>query len=397
MSTTKDVVIIGAGVIGCSIAYHLARQGITSQIIERESIGARASGKAWAVIAYPPIVLVSEKKPDTLFTLPEGETSRHWLELYWWTYTRIADIAIDLKEKGGIDIELGEHRYDNLAFSEEEEAYLKHEISRLREMGHYEIDWVDAKELKAVYPHVNPKVRGAFSVPMFQVEPYKYTLGYAQAAEKMGAEVRQGEAVGFKTKGGKITSVKLDSGADVEADAVVLAMGPWSGQGSSWLGKEIPMRIVMEQCLRMEVPERLPLHAIKHGKYAIIPKVNGDVILGMAGDLRLLKDDFDSRLSEEIKIEIMEGAVDILPGLEDAKLVEYRGDLQGWAPAPAYVKPLMGRLPEWENGYIAARFSTLGMCQSAGAGKFMADLIAGGQTPLRARHMMEYISPARAM
>ena len=396
MSTKKDVVIIGAGVIGCSIAYHLAKRGITSTIIERESIAARASGKAWAVIVYPPALISLEREPDTLFSLPEGETSQHWLELYWWTYSRIADIAIDLKEKGGIDIELGEHPFDFLALSEEEEEYLKHEVSALREMGYYEIDWVDPKELKAIYPHINPNVRGGFRLPTFQVEPYKYTLGYAQAAEKMGAEIKQGEAVGFETKGGRITSVKLASGAKVEADAVVIAMGPWSGQGTFWLGKEIPIQLVMEQCLRMQVPRPIPLHAISDGRYSIIPKVNGDVILGMAGMLDLLKDDFDSSLSEEKKTELMEGAIRLLPNIEDARLVEYRGDLQGWAPPPAYMKPVLGPLPEWENGYLAARFATIGVSQSGGAGKFMADLIADGQVPFRVKHMMEYLSPAKS-
>ena len=50
----SDVVIIGAGAIGCSIAYHLSKRGMRASVVERESIGTRASGKAWAVIAYPP-------------------------------------------------------------------------------------------------------------------------------------------------------------------------------------------------------------------------------------------------------------------------------------------------------------------------------------------------------
>ena len=77
-----NVVIIGGGVIGCSIAYHLGRKGIRSQIIERESIGARASGKAWGVITYPPVLLVAEKMPDTGWALPEGETYADWLDLF---------------------------------------------------------------------------------------------------------------------------------------------------------------------------------------------------------------------------------------------------------------------------------------------------------------------------
>ena len=74
MSRNQDVIIVGAGVIGCSIAYHLGRMGIRSQIIERESIGARASGKAWGVITYPPVLLVAEKTPGSGWALPKGET-----------------------------------------------------------------------------------------------------------------------------------------------------------------------------------------------------------------------------------------------------------------------------------------------------------------------------------
>lgn len=59
----KEVVIIGAGVIGCSIAYHLAQRGVPSQIIESDSIAARASGKSWAVFAYPPRYLGFEGQP----------------------------------------------------------------------------------------------------------------------------------------------------------------------------------------------------------------------------------------------------------------------------------------------------------------------------------------------
>jgi glycine/D-amino acid oxidase-like deaminating enzyme len=56
----------------------------------------------------------------------------------------------------------------------------------------------------------------------------------------------------------------------------------------------------------------------------------------------------------------------------------------------------MGRLPEWENGYVAARVGTLGMTYSSGTGKVMADLIAnGGIPPYRLKNMLEHLSPAR--
>ena len=61
MSARKDVIVVGAGAIGCSIAYHLGRRGISACIVERESIATRASGKAWAVFTYAPSMLAHER------------------------------------------------------------------------------------------------------------------------------------------------------------------------------------------------------------------------------------------------------------------------------------------------------------------------------------------------
>jgi glycine/D-amino acid oxidase-like deaminating enzyme len=396
MPKQQDAVIIGGGVIGCSIAYHLGKMGITSTILERESIAARASGKAWAVIVYPPAMLLAEQEQDSLFTMPEGESVAEFMELYILSYYRFADIARDIKEIGGMDIEYAEGEYTFLVETPGEEERIKFALSFMRSQGYNEFDWISGSDLREIFPHINEKVVGGLNIPEFQVEPYKYTLGLAQTAEKLGAEVRQGEAVGFGTDGGRITSVKLASGAEIEADKVVVAMGPWSGQGTSWLGKEIPIQLNMEECLRMEGPRDFPLHSISNGTQTIIPKKNGDIIFGMAGKAHL-KDEFDNSLSEEIKMKILEGVIDMLPDMQEAKLIEHRGDLQAWAPGPAYNKPVMGVLPDIENCYVATRFGTTGILMSPGVGKVMADLIAGEQIPKRFRRMLDYVSPARAL
>ena len=79
----------------------------------------------------------------------------------------------------------------------------------------------------------------------------------------------------------------------------------------------------------------------------------------------------------------------------DAGLIEHRGDLLGCAPEPPYNKPVLGRLPDWENGYVATNFGGLGICLSPGVGQIMADLISDGEVPFRARQLMEQLSPAR--
>lgn len=394
MSSQKEVVIIGAGVIGCSIAYHLAKQGVPSQIIERESIAARASGKSWAIFDYPPHLLTVEGIGlSQVISTPEGSI-KHWIELFWSGYHRLPDIALELRERGGVDIGYGDLPFITVALSERGESSCREDFSSIRKAGYYEGSWLEADDLKAIFPDINPRVRGGLCLPYFQVEPYEYTLGLAQAAEGMGASIRQGEVVGFRHKGSRITSAILATGTEVKADVVVLAMGPWSGQGTSCLGKEIPIEVHQEQCLRVEVPERLPNYGFWSSRGAIIPKVNGTVILHGFKDWPHLQPRFDSSLTEEAKTAAMDAGVSLLPRLEEAKIVEHRGDLEGWAPN--HMQPVLGRLPEWDNAYIAARMGTFGMMLSLGVGQAMADLvIAGGRAPDRIKTMMEFLSPAR--
>jgi glycine/D-amino acid oxidase-like deaminating enzyme len=303
-----------------------------------------------------------------------------------------------LAERGGIDIEYCETPSTNLVTQRElEEAGGPQQLLRpFREAGGVECDWIDSDALRAEFPSLNPDYVGGITEPAGQVEPYKFTLSLAQAAENLGSEIVQGELVGFATKGDRITGVQLASGSELQADAVVLATGPWSGRGSALLGREIGCRVFLVQCLRAKVPGGLPLHTLGAGDYWILPKSNGEVILAMYGPDLIERSDLDASLTEEVKLEILKGVARALPALEDATILEHRGDLLAMAPTPPYHKPVMGRLPEWRNGYIASRFGGLGICMSPAVGEVMAELIDTGKAPLRARRMFERVSPGVA-
>jgi glycine oxidase len=409
MSARKDVIIVGAGVIGCSIAYHLERLGISTCIVERESIATRASGKAWAVFTYPPSMLAYEKGyttpsgeghigPIDLAETPPGESVEHWLYLHVASYDRMPEFALELAERGGIDVEYCETPSTNLVTQEvlEEAGGPQQLIQPVREAGGFECDWIDSDALRELFPTLNPDYVGGVTAPEGQVEPYKFTLSLAQAAESLGAEIVRGEMVGLATQGDRITGVRLASGSELQAGAVVLAMGPWTGQGSALLGREVSCRAFLAQCLRAEVPGGLPLHVLGGGDYWILPKKNGEVILSMYGPDLIERPDFDASLTEDVKLETLSGVARVLPALENAKLLEHRGDLLAMAPKPPYNKPVLGRLPEWQNGYIASRFGSLGVCMSPATGEIMAELIETGKPPLRARRMLEHIAPGVA-
>jgi glycine oxidase len=396
MSPRKDVAIIGAGAIGCSVAYHLARLGVRSQVVEREAIAARASGKSWAVFAYPPRFIGMEGQPEELlFSMPVGSV-RSWLDLIWLGYHRLPDIALELQETVGVDIGYGELSWVRVVLTEQQEVAYKAALALQGEQGYHEGYWMRASDLRGLFPEINPRIRGGMVFPYLQVEPYRYTLALAQAAERHGATIRQGDVVEFRTEGPRVKAAILATGAEIMADIFVVATGPWTGRTTSRLGIAMPLLINREQCVRMELPRRLPPYGLTAPNgLTIIPKVSGDIILGHAGLADLQSDCEASLTTEEAKMRLLNEAVDLLPSLSEAKLVEQRGDFEGWSPPPRRIQPVLGRLPEWENVYVAARFGTLGMMMSLGAGRVMADLIAAaGRVPARFKHMLEVLSPA---
>lgn len=395
----KDIIILGAGAIGCSIAYHLGKKGITSTVIDRESIASRASGKAWGVISYPPLILATARNPESYFGMPEGESVARWQYLYWSAYYRLAGLSAEIREKGKVDIAFGSVPMIMAGTSEDATENLKGLGSFLRQNGFYEPEWLESDDLRSVFPGIHPKVCGGLRIPQLQVEPYKYTLGLAQSAEAMGAEIRHGDVVGFETSGDRIIAVKLASGRRIEGEAVVIALGPWSGFAASWLGQRIPAYITLEECLRIKAPENFPLQSLNCGVEII--RVDGDLILATA-EVRSVahyfeskqRADFNTELSEEIRDVNINAALKLLPDLlQKAELIEHRGDLLAYGPAPFYQKPVMGRFKEWKNGYIASRFGGMGINMSVGAGEIMADLIAEGEVSFNVKDLVECLSP----
>jgi glycine oxidase len=396
VSPRQEIVIIGAGAVGCSIAYHLAKQGVPAQIIEREAIAARASGKSWAVFAYPPRFLGLEGQPqDLLFSMPVGSV-RPWLELIWLGYHRLPDMALELRETTGVDIGYGELSWIRVALTLQQEDAAKGALALQRDQGYFEGYWMEASDLTNLFPGITPQARGGMVVPYLQVEPYRYTLALGQAAEQGGVSFRQGEVVGFRKQGSRVTAALLATGIEVRADVFVLATGPWSELSTSWLGKPMPLLINREQCLRLEVSRPLPPCGLTAPNgLTVIPKLSGDVIVGHAGMADLQPNCDVRQTTEEGKLMLLKDAIELLPPLSEAKLVEHRGDFEGWSPPPHRIRPVLGRLPDWDNVYIAVRFGTLGMMMSLGTGRVMADLILGGdRIPVRFKHLLEVLSPA---
>ena len=125
--------------------------------------------------------------------------------------------------------------------------------------------WLDAAELREMEPRLNPEARrGLYAYGNAILSGYEFTLALARAAERMGAEIRQGRAVGIQAESDRVTGVALEDG-ELACDAVVIASGPWSAQAGEWLGVNIPVEPYKGEILRLRIDGEMPPYDFSGG------------------------------------------------------------------------------------------------------------------------------------
>ncbi len=396
-----EIVIIGGGVMGFSIAYNLAKRGVKSQVIEMDSIAAKASGRNEGGVSSPSLLGVFFATP---FSPPFA--LQPCARIFDDTYFGQHQLVKELHELTGIDIEFADTPCLIPAFTEEDEKHIKELTalaqSKIGESKGYETRWLDTTELRDIYPAVSDEIRGAALAGMWQLEPYRYVLSLAQGAEALGASIKIAEATGFRTKGSEVTAVILSTGREVETEKVVIAMGPWSGKATSWLGMDIPLSAIKAQALKIQSSQELPMYALAWGEEDgngpfIHPTVPGPILAGYHESRPETWDDkdpetWDDRPTEEARDWLIDGMLRGVPSLEDAMLIQSRCGILGFASDSM---PIFGSLPGWDNVYIGAGLGTVGNSLSPGASRLICDIVLGGESEETARAALTELSPDR--
>ncbi|MEP6782648.1 MAG: FAD-dependent oxidoreductase, partial [Acidobacteriota bacterium] len=205
---------MGAGIIGCTVAYELAKCGADVEVIETRTPGQGAT-RASAGILAP---YIEGHSSEILRTL-----GRRSLDLYDGFMTR-------LRADSGEDCYYQRNGTFELAFSEDDEARLK-ALAALLQREAIESRWLDPSQFAGLEPHANPNARGALLIPAHGfVAVTALTLAAVQAAKKNGARfsIETGAIRIFATPGNRVGVETSTSTRD--ADRVVLAAGSWSSQ-----------------------------------------------------------------------------------------------------------------------------------------------------------------------
>ncbi len=358
-SSTADIAIIGGGLAGVSTAYYLARAGVTSVVIERDAVGSHASGHAYGGISAVGVAGMHG---------PTHELMRRSVRLY-------RDMAATLPDETGVNFEYRDRSMLTLCFTDEEAEAAKLGIPfQQREKG-YTVSWLEGAALSEVEPRVSPDALGAVHVEgTSDLEPQRLTTAIAKGAEMGGARFEQGVVTGLMREGSRVTGVTL-ADRRIGCGGVVVAMGPWSGAASAWLGFRIAVGPLKGQILRLRAPGP-PYRASLGwaGSYAVT-KPDGLVWAGTTEE----EAGFDETPTMEARASIMADLVKMAPAAADAQVVRQTACLR---PLSEDRAPVLGPAPGWEDVHVVTGGGRSGVILSAAMGQVTADLIATGATDM---------------
>ena len=366
-----QVVIIGGGVIGTSVAYHLASLGWTDVVLlERDQL---TSGTTWHAAG---LVVSGGMTSETLA----------WMTKY------STDLYRVLEDETGQSTGFRPVGYLQTASNPDRLNKLRREADFLRLMG-IEREEVSAREVADLWPHVDPTdvLGGFFTASEGRADPYNVAMSLAAGARARGVRIVQGVPVtGITQQAGRVTGVETAHGL-IEAEYVVNCAGMWARQVGALAGVAVPLQAIEHAYLISEpiegVSPDLPIFE-DPDRFAYYREETGGLMVGLFEPVAApwstdrIPDDFSfgeipsdwDRLAP-----FLEYTMEILPGLADVGVRKLFTGPESFTPDNGF---LMGEAPELDGFFVAAGFNSLGILTGGGAGSIMASWIVDGVPPL---------------
>ena len=367
------VIIIGGGVIGCSVAYHLSKLGWNDIVLlERKQL---TSGTTWHAAG-----LIGQLRASANMT----KLAKYTQELYF-DLEKETGVSTGFKRVGSISVALTNERMEEL----------KRSAAMARAFG-VDVEEISPREIKNRYPHINLErvVGGVFLGKDGQGDPANIALALAKGARQEGAKIYEGVTATkiFKTQN-KVTGVEWTNRhgehGRISCEEIVNCAGMWGHSVGKMLGTNIPLHacehfyIVTEpiaeltQLPVLRVPDECAYYKEDAGKMLLGAFEPNAKPWGMSG----IPKDFEfDQLPEDFEHfePILEMAVNRVPMLEKAGIHTFFNGPESFTPDDAYH---LGRSPEMENVWVAAGFNSIGIQSAGGAGMALAQWMQDKEKP----------------
>ena len=360
--SSVDVVIIGAGIVGLSSAYFLAKNGLAVSIVEKDSIGSHASGFAYGSLSPLGEAGLSEE------IIPELSIGRLGMSLH-------KQLAIDLPVLTGINTEYRIRPSMDLAFTDQEIEKAQLNIRWQKKEEGYKIQWLERDEVLNLLPIVSNRIRGAvYTEGVADVEPYKLLLGLTQACEDMGVTIKHGCVTAVDTNSLGVSKISTLT-EDIFGKQVILAMGPWTAKSSNWVGTNVPIRPLKGQILRLKSSiDPINCSIGWNGNYACT-KPDGLIWAGTTEE----ENGFDENPTPTGRDSILKSLLRMIPSLAEARLVQQTACLR---PISQDGRIILGEIPSNKGILIGTGTGRKGILLGPAMGYILSTLICTGTPPI---------------
>ena len=355
MSETTDVAIVGGGIIGCALAYALAKTGARVAVFEKERVGGQARVAAAGILGSG----------------VEGDRNDRHLNLAVWSARLYPDFAAELEAATGLDATYTRSGALSIVFGEKQADFARKQAAALAARDE-RVAWLDAAALRREEPLVNTAARGA---ALFQDDAHVYAPQLMRvltlAAVARGVDIHEYTPVhGFLTAGERVTGVRTAAGP-ARADHVVIAAGAWTRLLGDDLGIALPLKPTRGQVMALETYDR-PLRRVVFGAGGYLaPKRDGRIVVGATEeDAGFERENTAGGVAFLAKV-----LGKLAPGLAEARVRRFGVGLR---PTPADGLPLLGPVSGRPGLWVAAGHHRNGILLAPITARLMCRAIRDG-------------------
>jgi glycine oxidase len=348
--------VVGGGVIGSSIAYHMAKNKMKVLLLEKGRLAGQASGAAAGMLAAQ--AETDGKGP--LYQLAKESRAM---------FPRIAE---ELKELSGIDIGWVSGGIYKLALTAEEAEALRQSAAFQLERGD-RAEWLERQELLSRLPALSETVCGGLFLPEDgQVSAPHLSLAFAKAAAALGAEVREFVEIDeILCEHSRVIGVAA-GGQPIYSGTVVVACGAWSSRVLSSAGIELAAYPVKGECFSVVTHKALLETTVFTDSCYAVPKAGGRLLIGATME----HGTFDRAVTAGGIAALLARAQALIPGIARA---EWEQAWSGLRPQTPDGLPYLGSHPQLDGLLVATGHFRNGILLSPITGRLIAELAAGGE------------------
>ena len=357
---TEEIVIIGAGVIGLSIAYELSRQGLSVTVLEKEKVGA---GAVWASAGM--LAPISEAKSEESelvdFALYSHSIYREFIE----SIEKISGLNCGFNDTGTLLIAMGK----------DDEGELEHLHEAQRSKG-LSSAWLSQKEIFEIEPNLSGWVTSALLAENdYQVNSRALLIALAKSIIKLGGNIIEEAEVKtiikFDEKLKSIKYISRDQEFYLQSKQVVICSGAWTNSISNSLF-EVDIRPVKGQSIRLNGPNMLK-HVIRTSDVYLVSRSNGELVVGGTVEEK----GFDNSIQAGSIMDLLRNAWKVFPNIYE---YEFRESTIGFRPAALNNLPLISQT-NLDNTFVATGHFRHGILLAPGTAWAISKMLIKGITP----------------